>query len=217
MLDRTWPLDLAEWRMDDEELLARNDARQQDGHGLAVLATGRVDSDEGACADHFVAPWRHGNLAMRSDMDRSPQAVARETAPGLPFRREDTALRLAPPRARRAGNAAWTAFPVGPPGTPVGDRTRGVSWYLWAMSRDTAPPASLTALAAAMCLASGSAVAGDYYLRGGIGLDWPGNTAFTDTDCSGAVPAALYGYGTGGDGAPYRVDRCGILTPYWSF
>ena len=74
------------------------------------------------------------------------------------------------------------------------------------MSRDTARPASLAALAlaAAMCLASGSAVAGDYYLRGGIGLDRPGNTAFTDTDCSGAVPAALYGCGTGGDGAPYR-------------
>ena len=60
------------------------------------------------------------------------------------------------------------------------------------------------ALAAAMSLAPGVAVADDYYLRGGIGLDWPGDAAFTDTDCSSTVPAALYGCGTGGDGAPYR-------------
>ena len=55
-----------------------------------------------------------------------------------------------------------------------------------------------------MCLASGGAVADDYYLRGGIGLDRPGDTVFTDTDCSTTTPAALYGCGTGGDGAPYR-------------
>ena len=55
-----------------------------------------------------------------------------------------------------------------------------------------------------MCLVSSAAVAGDYYLRGGIGLDWPGKTAFTDTDCSTTVPAALYGCGTGGDGARLR-------------
>ena len=55
-----------------------------------------------------------------------------------------------------------------------------------------------------MCLASDGAVAGDYYLRGSIGLDRPGKAVFTDTDCSSTVPAALYGCGTGGDGAPYR-------------
>ena len=63
------------------------------------------------------------------------------------------------------------------------------------------------ALAAAMSLASGAAVADAYYLRGGggIGLDRPGGTAFTDTDCSSTSPAALYGCGDGGDGAPYRA------------
>ena len=60
------------------------------------------------------------------------------------------------------------------------------------------------ALAAAMSLAPGVAVAGDYYLRGGIGLDWPGDAVFTDTDCASTEPAALYGCGIGGDGAPYR-------------
>ena len=60
------------------------------------------------------------------------------------------------------------------------------------------------AMAGWMWLASGAAAAADHYLRGGIGLDWPGNAAFTDVDCSSTSPAALYGCGTGGDGAPYR-------------
>ena len=38
MLHRAGPFHLAERRMDDEELLAGKDARQQDGHALAVLA-----------------------------------------------------------------------------------------------------------------------------------------------------------------------------------
>ena len=64
--------------------------------------------------------------------------------------------------------------------------------------------AAATLVVAGMCLASGGAVAEDYYLRGGIGLDRPGAAVFTDTDCSSTSPAALYGCGTGGDGAPYR-------------
>ncbi len=74
------------------------------------------------------------------------------------------------------------------------------------------PPAARTrcasfaaiALAAGLCLASDLALAEDYYLRGGIGLDRRVTTAFTDTDCSSATPAALYGCGTGGDGARLR-------------
>ncbi|MDE0046023.1 MAG: outer membrane beta-barrel protein [bacterium] len=66
------------------------------------------------------------------------------------------------------------------------------------------PQFATMVLAAGLCLASDFAVAGDYYLRSGIGLDRPETTAFTDTDCSTTTPAALYGCGTGGDGAPYR-------------
>ena len=78
-----------------------------------------------------------------------------------------------------------------------------------ASPKTVAPPsrrgrAAAIALAAGMCLASGGAVAGDYYLRGGMGFDRPGKAVFTDTDCSSTAPAALYGCGTGGDGAPYR-------------
>ena len=46
--------------------------------------------------------------------------------------------------------------------------------------------------------------AGDVYLRAGSGLDRPAETAFKDRNCSSTAPAALYGCGRGGDGAPYR-------------
>ena len=60
------------------------------------------------------------------------------------------------------------------------------------------------AVVAGLLLISQNAVAEDWYLRGGIGLDWSGRTVFSDVDCSSTAPAALYGCGTGDDGAPYR-------------
>ncbi len=59
-------------------------------------------------------------------------------------------------------------------------------------------------VAALMWLAPGVAVTSDFYLRGGIGLDWPANTVFTDIDCASTAPAALYGCRNGGDGARLR-------------
>ena len=62
-------------------------------------------------------------------------------------------------------------------------------------------------LAAALIAAGtsiGSAGAGDLYVRAGAGLDRPAETAFTDLACSSVSPAAVYGCGRGGDGAPYR-------------
>ena len=64
-------------------------------------------------------------------------------------------------------------------------------------------------LAAALMAAGVSAVpmaaiAGDFYLRSGIGLDRAADTTFADLDCSSTSPAALYGCGQGTDGAPYR-------------
>ena len=59
-------------------------------------------------------------------------------------------------------------------------------------------------LAFSGCVAAGSAVAGDYYLRAGVGFDRPAETIFADRDCSSVSPDALYGCGTGGDGAPVR-------------
>ena len=73
-----------------------------------------------------------------------------------------------------------------------------------------------SAIAVAGCMAVGAAesAAADWYLRAGIGFDRPGKTIFTDRDCSSASPAALYGCGTGGDGAPYRsVGDFGTAVP----
>ena len=50
----------------------------------------------------------------------------------------------------------------------------------------------------------GVGIADDVYLRAGIGFERPAETRFMDKDCSSVSPAALYGCGTGGDGAPLR-------------
>ena len=57
---------------------------------------------------------------------------------------------------------------------------------------------------ASSSLLSGTAEAEDLYLRAGVGVDRPAETQFTDEDCSSVLPAALYGCGTSGDGAPLR-------------
>ena len=62
----------------------------------------------------------------------------------------------------------------------------------------------LTAVAVAAWIAAGAASAGGYYLRGGIGFDRPGDTAFTDVDCASSAPAALYGCGRDSAGFPRR-------------
>ncbi len=59
-------------------------------------------------------------------------------------------------------------------------------------------------VAAAVSTISGAAIAGDFYVRGGIGLERPAESTFADLDCSSTSPAALYGCGRGSDGAPYR-------------
>ena len=41
-----------------------------------------------------------------------------------------------------------------------------------------------------------------YYFRGALSFEWPEPAEFRDEDCSSASPAALYGCGTGNDGAP---------------
>ena len=63
-------------------------------------------------------------------------------------------------------------------------------------------------LAAAMAVAGvvaicGSATASDYYIRTGFGFDKPSDSIFADVDCKPST--ALYGCGTGPDGAPRRT------------
>lgn len=58
-------------------------------------------------------------------------------------------------------------------------------------------------VAAAGWLHAGSAArANDFYLRVGGGLEESEETRFKDKSCSSTSPAALYGCGTGNDGAP---------------
>ena len=64
--------------------------------------------------------------------------------------------------------------------------------------------AALALIVAAAPMIPGTAVAEDFYLRAGIGLNRLAETQFTDKDCSSVSPAALYGCGRGGDGAPLR-------------
>ena len=63
---------------------------------------------------------------------------------------------------------------------------------------------SIFPLALAVSAWSGVAMAEGFYVRAGVGLDWSGQTQFTDKDCSSVAPAALYGCGTGNDGSPIR-------------
>ena len=63
---------------------------------------------------------------------------------------------------------------------------------------------SAVLFAAGMSTVCGTVAAGDYYFRGGIGLERSTDAVFMDLDCSSTSPAALYGCGRGGDGAPNR-------------
>ena len=62
MLDRTRSLDLGEWSMNDDHLLAGDDAREQQCHCLAVLAARGVDRDKRAAANHLPALERDGDM-----------------------------------------------------------------------------------------------------------------------------------------------------------
>ena len=58
--------------------------------------------------------------------------------------------------------------------------------------------------AVSVSVATGTTLASEYYVRGSAGLDWPDEAVFSDQDCLKTSPAALYGCGLGGDGAPLR-------------
>ena len=60
--------------------------------------------------------------------------------------------------------------------------------------------AALTVAFAATLRAGGAEAQG--YVRVGLGASLASETQFKDVDCASAMPAALYGCGEGGDGAP---------------
>ncbi|MCY4499492.1 MAG: hypothetical protein OXC14_19690, partial [Rhodospirillaceae bacterium] len=96
-------------------------------------------------------------------------------------------------------------FPASPAAPcPQPDGTRTSAHIASPSGRARTIRLTAIAFAAGIWLAPMEALAGDFYLRGGIGLDRSDRTAFSDTDCSSTAPAALYGCGAGDDGAPYR-------------
>ena len=105
------------------------------------------------------------------------------------------------------------AAPFGgrPQSVPCDAPSEGAGPVRTAAIRAVPPLLAAFAIAAAASTVSGSAIAGDLYLRAGFGLDRPVDTVFADLDCSSTSPAALYGCGLGGDGAPYR-SRGGFRT-----
>ena len=62
--------------------------------------------------------------------------------------------------------------------------------------------AAFLIVAAVWVFSGTTARADDFYLRAGGGLDGSEETRFKDKSCSSTSPAALYGCGTGKDGAP---------------
>ena len=62
MLDRAGPLDLAKGRVNRHELIPRDDAREQDRHGLRILASRGRDRHQRAPPDHLPAFGRYGNF-----------------------------------------------------------------------------------------------------------------------------------------------------------
>ena len=61
-------------------LIARDDSREQDRHGLAVLAPGNIQSHQRAAPYHLPARGRHGNVGELGVHRRSPPAVTRRAA-----------------------------------------------------------------------------------------------------------------------------------------
>ena len=73
VLDGAGPLHLAERRVNRDKLLARNDAREQDRHRLAVLAAAVIDGDESSHANHLPAPWGHGSIGDAAEHEAVPR------------------------------------------------------------------------------------------------------------------------------------------------
>ena len=62
--DRAGPIDLAERRVNHNELVAGNNARERDRHRLAVLAARRVDCDQCAATNQLPALAGDGDVGI---------------------------------------------------------------------------------------------------------------------------------------------------------
>ena len=104
VLDRALPFGFAERGVDRHELGGRDDARQQDGHCLAVLASARVHGDESACANHLPAPWRHGKIGDAAGHGSVLRRWREGPLPGPGMRPAEAGHCLSPSRPGRRGS-----------------------------------------------------------------------------------------------------------------
>ncbi len=94
MPDDPWPIDFAERCMDGNEPDAVNDAGQQDGHCLAVLATDGVDRHEGSGPDHVPAVRRDTDVGEVGGHGWVSQLAVRGSHSGPRRRPEDVGRHL---------------------------------------------------------------------------------------------------------------------------
>ena len=104
------------------------------------------------------------------------------------------------------------------------DRARGCGRPFVRLPKSARPTAVAWALIAAGApgaLHAQEDPSGGMYARAGAVRDWFATARFVDTDCSSSSPAALYGCGTGVDGAPTssvgdfsRADGVGLALGY---
>ena len=73
--DSAGPLDLAERRMDDEKLFAGDDAREQDRHRLAVLASAAGNHHERPAPDKLLAFGRDGDVGLAAERREAAHAL----------------------------------------------------------------------------------------------------------------------------------------------
>ena len=83
-LDRARPFDFGQRRMDGNQPVAGDEPRQEDRHGLRVLAAAGRDRHEGAGPDHVPALGGNADFGDAAGHGSVSPAVARKAAPRPP-------------------------------------------------------------------------------------------------------------------------------------
>ena len=81
-LDRARPLDVDKRSVNRHDLVSGDDPRQQDRHGLAVLAAAGIDRHERAGADHLPAFSGNANIGVVDGHGRISRLAARDPLSG---------------------------------------------------------------------------------------------------------------------------------------
>ena len=111
ILDGARPFYLPERRMGDKELFPRNDSREQNRHGPAVLAGRSVNRDQGAASNQPSTLARNGDIAIGHGVDPRLDGMCR--------------LRSAAPRSGLYASTGPRRAPPSAGSSDGGSRSRG--------------------------------------------------------------------------------------------